>query len=216
MNHQYLYGATVAVFAFGIVTVGPAYAQRRDGGLLPQENSGEVTAVGCLVRGSAVRGGDEDKYVLAHPRKGPVASVPEATCKADPGANALTVDNPEKGNITDAALGRWVEIGGRLERETSDNPDDLRELDVATFKLVPVVIPPTPVAAAPPTQARAAAPPQTARAAEPMPAQAAVPAPAPMPERRELPKTASPLPAIGFAGLFSLAAGLMLRSFRLR
>ena len=40
MTHQYLYGATVVVFAFGVVTVGPAYAQRRDGGLLPQEESG--------------------------------------------------------------------------------------------------------------------------------------------------------------------------------
>ena len=68
----------------------PAYAQRRDGGLLPQDQSGQVTAVGCLVRGSAVRGGKEDKYVLARPKKGPVASVPEATCTADPGADALT------------------------------------------------------------------------------------------------------------------------------
>ena len=148
MTHKYLFGATVAVFAFGVVTVGPAYAQRRDGGLLPQETSGDVTAVGCLVRGTAVRGGQKDKYVLARVKKGPVASVPEATCTVEPGADALTVDNPEKGKITDAALGRWVEITGRLERETDKDPDNLRELDVATFKLVPVVIP-TPPAAAP-------------------------------------------------------------------
>ena len=150
MTHKYLFGATVAVFAFGVVTVGPAYAQRRDGGLLPQETSGDVTAVGCLVRGTAVKGGPKDKYVLARVKKGPVASVPEATCTVEPGADALTVDNPEKGKITDAALGRWVEITGRLERETDKDPDNLRELDVATFKLVPVVIP-TPPAAAPGT-----------------------------------------------------------------
>ena len=96
MTLQYLYGATVVVFAFGVVTVEPAYAQRRDGSLLPQDQSGQVTAVGCLVRGNAVRGGKADKYVLARPRKGPVASVPEATCTADPGADALTLDNPEK------------------------------------------------------------------------------------------------------------------------
>ena len=197
------------VFAFGVVTAGPAYAQRRDGNLLPQENSGQVTAVGCLVRGTAVRGGKKDRYALARPRKGPVASVPEASCTVDPGADALTVDNPEKGNITDAALGRWVEISGRLERETSKDPDDLRELDVATFKLVPVVIPPKPAPAAQPTPAPAPQP--AARAAEPMPAPAAAP-----PEPRKLPKTASPLPAIGLAGLLSLAAGFMLRSFRLR
>ncbi len=97
MTLQYLYGATVVVFAFGVVTVGPAYAQRRDGSLLPQEKSGDVTAVGCLVRGTAVRGGKKDKYALARPRRGPVASVPEASCTADPGADALTLDNPEKG-----------------------------------------------------------------------------------------------------------------------
>ena len=119
MTLQYLYGATVVVFAFGVVTVEPAYAQRRDGNLLPQDQSGQVTAVGCLVRGNAVRGGKADKYVLARPKKGPVASVPEATCTADPGADALTLDNPEKANMTDAMLGRWVEISGRLESETT-------------------------------------------------------------------------------------------------
>ena len=207
MTHQYLLGATVVVFAFGVVAVGPASAQRRDGGLLPQEESGTVTAVGCLVRGAAVRGGKPDKYALARPRKGPVASVPEASCTADPGADALTIDNPEKGKITDAALGRWVEIGGRLERETDKDPDNLRELDVASFRLVPVVMPPAP----PPPPAPAAAPPPAPRAPEPTPA-----APPPPPEPPKLPKTASPLPAIGLAGLLSLAAGLTLRSFRLR
>jgi hypothetical protein len=212
MTHKYLFGATVAVFAFGVVTVGPAYAQRRDGGLLPQETSGDVTAVGCLVRGTAVRGGKKDKYALARVKKGPVASVPEATCTVDPGADALTVDNPEKGKITDAALGRWVEITGRLERETDKDPDNLRELDVATFKLVPVVIPTPPAAApAPAPRAAAPAPAPAPRAAEPM-----APAPAPTPEPKKLPKTASQFPAIGLAGLLSLSAGLMLRSFRLR
>jgi len=210
MTHKYLYGATVVVFAFGVVTVGPAYAQRRDGGLLPQETSGDVTAVGCLVRGTAVRGGKKDKYTLARVKKGPVASVPEATCTVDPGADALTVDNPEKGKITDAALGRWVQITGRLEKETDKDPDNLRELDVATFKLVPVVIP-TPPAASPAPAARAAAPAPAPRAAEPM-----APAPTPTPQPKKLPKTAGQLPAIGFAGLLSFAAGLMLRSFRLR
>ena len=105
-----------------------------------RNKSGQVTAVGCLVRGNAVRGGKKDKYVLARPRKGPVASVPEATCTADPGADALTLDNPEKASMTDAMLGRWVEISGRLEKETSKNPDNLRELDVLTFKMVPVVV----------------------------------------------------------------------------
>ena len=210
MAHQYVFGATVVVFALGVVTVGPAYAQRRDGGLLPQAESADVTAVGCLVKGTSVRGGKADKYALARVKQGPVASVPEASCTTEPGADALTIDNPEKGKITDAALGRWVEITGRLERETDKDPDNLRELDVASFRLVPVVIPPKPAPAASPAPAAAPAP--AARAPEPTPA----PAAAPTPEPKKLPKTASQIPAIGFAGLLSLAAGLALRSFRLQ
>jgi predicted component of type VI protein secretion system len=217
MTLQFVYGATVGVFAFGVVAVAPAYAQRRDGGLLPQDQSGDVIAVGCLVRGSTVRGGKPDKYALARVRKGPLTSVPEGTCTADPGADALTLDNPDKAGVNDSALGRWVEIGGRLERETSKDPDNLRELDVASFKLVPVVLPPRPAAAPAPAPAPRATPPSAAAprpAPVPAPAPAAAPAPAPAP--RTLPKTASYVPAIGLAGLLSLAAGLMLRSFRRR
>ena len=114
----------------GMVTVGPVYAQRRDGSLLPQNQSGQVTAVGCLVQGDAVRGGKKGKYVLARVRKGPAANVPENSCTAEAGADALMVDNPEKAKITDAMVGHWVEISGRLESETSKDPDNLRELDV--------------------------------------------------------------------------------------
>ena len=150
MTLEYVHRATIGVFAFSLVAVGPAYAQRRDGSLLPQNQSGQVTAVGCLVRGDAVRGGKKDKYTLARPRRGPVASVPEASCTVDSGADALTLDNPEKASITDAMIGHWVEIGGRLESETDKDPDNLRELDVLTAKLVPVVIPRPAAQPAPP------------------------------------------------------------------
>jgi hypothetical protein len=225
MTLQFVYGATVGVFAFGVVAVGPAYAQRRDGGLLPQDQSGDVIAVGCLVRGSTVRGGKPDKYVLARVRQGPVASVPEATCTVDPGADALTLDNPDKAGVKDSALGVWVEVGGRLEKETSKDPDNLRELDVASFKVVPVVLPARPTAPPPERPAAAAqpapqppAPAAAPRALAPTPAPAPAPAlaPTPAPAHKLLPKTASYSPAIGLAGLFFLAAGLVLRSFRLR
>lgn len=219
MTLQCVYGATVAVFAFGVVSVGPAYAQRRDGALLPQDQSGEVTAAGCLVRGTSVRGGPKDKYVLAKPKRGPVASVPDSACTASTGDDALTLDNTSAAGINDKMLGRWVEITGRLERETDKNPDNLRELDVASFKMIPVAAPPRP---GPPATPPAAAPPATPRpapAATPPPAAAPAPAPAaaaPAEPRKTLPKTASPLPAIGFAGLLSLGVGLMLRSLRRR
>ena len=144
MTSKHVFGVTAVVFALGVVTVDSAYAQaRRDGNLLPQNQGGQVIAVGCVLRGSDVRGGkkDKDKYVLARPRKGPVASVPEASCTADSGAPALDLDNTKDAGVTDALLGKWVEIGGRLEKETDKDPDNLRELDVKTFKLVPVVPP---------------------------------------------------------------------------
>ena len=214
-----LYGATVAVVAFGLVTVEPAYAQRRDGNLLPQNQSGQVTAVGCLVKGNAVRGGQADKYVLARPKKGPVESVPEATCTAETGADALTLDNPEKASLKDSMLGRWVEITGRLESETSKDPDNLRELDVVSAKMVTVVPPPR-AAAAPPRPATAA--PAAAAAAEARPAPSAAPQAAAAPAAsataapRSLPKTASQVPAVGLAGLLALAGGFILRAFRVR
>lgn len=216
MTRQYVYGATVVVFALGVVTVGPAYAQRRDGSLLPQEQSGQVTTVGCLVRGSAVRGGKNQEYVLARPTKGPVASVPEASCTADPGADALDLDNTAKAGASDAMLGRWVEISGRLERETSKDPDNLRELDVTSLKLVPVVPPRAAVAPSPAPQSTPPAPRPTpqAPAATAAPA-AAAPVASSGEAPRTLPSTASPVPAIGLAGLLFLVGGLMLRWFRL-
>jgi LPXTG-motif cell wall-anchored protein len=108
-------------------------------------------------------------------------------------------------------LGRWVEITGKLESETSKNPDNLRELDVLSSRMVPVVLPPT-AAATPPARQT---PPVAESRPTPAPVGTAAPA-APPAEPRKLPKTASQLPAIGLAGLLSLAAALMLRSFRLR
>ena len=213
MRFQSVYGGTVAALVVGMVSAGPVYAQRRDGNLLPQNQSGQVTAVGCLVQGEGVRGGKKGKYVLARVRKGPAANVPENSCTADAGADALMVDNPEKAKITDAMVGRWVEISGKLESETSKDPDNLRELDVMSARLIPVVVPPTPGPA--PTPAARPAP----AAAEPRPTMAPAPAAAPAPTAeapKKLPKTASPLPGIGFAGLLSFAGSLGLRSFRLK
>lgn len=228
MISRYVFGATAVVFALGLVTVESTYAQqRRDGNLLPQEQDGQVTAVGCLLRGSEVRGGkkDKDKYVLARPRKGPVASVPEATCRADAGADALDLDNTKDAGVTDSLLGRWVEIAGKLEKETSKNPDNLRELDVKSFKLVPVVPPRAAAVPNTPSRPASAATQPAPPAASPAPApETTPPPPAASPTLaasntgggQSLPHTASNRPAIALASLLSLAGAFFLRSYRLR
>jgi hypothetical protein len=154
------------------------------------------------MRGDQISGGDQEDYVLARPMIGPVQSVPEATCTADASADALELEDVAD-IVDESMLGRWVEIYGELEKETSDNPDNLREIDVNSAKLVPVI--PPRVATAPPPQRpvvrqQPITPPQTARV-EPAPS---------------LPTTASPVPAIGLLGLLSLGGGFLLRSFRFR
>jgi hypothetical protein len=139
--------------------------------------------------------------------------VPEGSCSADSGADALQIDNPEKG-ITAAMVGRWVQISGRLERETDKDPDNLRELDVQSARLVPVVPPRVAVATPAPAPVTAAPRPRTP---EPVPEAAPAPAPPPAPEpARVLPHTASNRPASALVGLFLLAGALTLRAFRLR
>jgi len=104
-----------------------------------------------------------------------------------------------------------VQIHGKLESETSKDPDNLRELDVETVKVIPVVVPrPAQTASAAPAPAPAAAPAPRAYQASPAPAAPEAPV------HHTLPKTASQIPAIGLAGFFLLAAGLGLRTMRLR
>jgi hypothetical protein len=197
-------GVTTVAIAFGLM-IGPANAQQRDGGLLPLHESGTVTVAGCLLRGDQVSGGDKDKYVLANLQN--IANAPEQTCTADPGATAVQLDNPKKGNIDESMLGKWIEVSGRLEKETSTD-NILRELDVNAARLLPV-------------EARIAALPEP----EPEPqavAQPAAPEPSPEPVpvatsgQADLPKTASSAPIIAMLGLFAFAGSLGLRSLRTR
>ena len=205
MTLRYLRNGMIALVIAGGVP-GLAYAQQRDGGLLPLSQSGLVTVAGCLMRGDQVRGGDEDKFVLANLHTG-IATVPEHTCTADAGATAVQLDNPKKGNVNDSMLGRWVEVHGRLEKETSTD-DILRELDVDSARLLPVVIPTR--AAAPVFEPSPEPPAFQAAAPEPI----AEPVPVATSGQETLPKTASPVPLMGLLGLFACAGGLVLRSFR--
>ena len=207
MTLRYVHNTVaVAVLACG-VTAGVAYAQHRDCGLLPPNQSGTVTVTGCLMRGDQIRGGDSDKFVLANPTGAPIESAPEQTCSAGGDADALQLDNPKKGNIDESMLGRWVQISGRLEKETSTD-DILRELDVESARLIPVA------------QRAAAAPEPAPEPAAFEPAPAAEPPPAPVPVatsgQEPLPKTAGSGPTLALFGLLALAGSLALRALPAR
>jgi hypothetical protein len=209
LRFRVIHGVVTAAVLAGSVTLGTAFAQQRDGGLLPLKESGMITVAGCLLRGDQVRAGDDDKYVLANPTLAPLVSVPEAACSANFDANAVQLDNPKKGNIDEAMLGRWVSITGRLERETSTD-DILRELDVTSASLLPVD---------PPRVARIEPEPIAAPSFEPAAVAASEPEPAPVPvatsgQTVELPKTAGPLPLVGLLGLLACGGSLVLRSLR--
>ena len=200
MTLRYVHSTmALTVLTCGLM-VGVANAQLRDGGILPPDQGGVVTVTGCLMRGDQIRSGDSDKFVLANPTAAPIANAPEASCTADHDANALQLDNPKKGNIDESMLGKWVQINGRLEKETSHD-DILRELDVHSASLVPVA------------QRVEAAP-----APEPEPVAAAVePEPAPTPvatsgQEPSLPKTAGEGPTFALLGLLALAGSLALRA----
>jgi hypothetical protein len=193
----------VIVLTWGLVVVAPARAQNT--ALLPAEESAVITVTGCLQRG----GNDRDKFLLANPRLGPVASVTDAACDAAVDTRALELDDADDRGINETMVGRWIEISGRLERETSTNPDNLREISVRSFRLIPVV----------PERAEAAPAPAPAPAP---PAETLVPAPAlPAPVatsgiEEPLPKTASPLAVIGLLGLLSIAGSVGFRVYRSR
>lgn len=183
------------------ITVVPASAQTRQGTLLPPEQSGWVTVMGCL----QPRGTHGGKYALASPMER-VASVHEDTCSAAVDERSFELDDPQESGITEALLGRWIEIHGKLEKETSTDPTNLRELDVKSFRVVPVVRP------------VAEAIPEPAPLLEPTPVAPAhaeeVPVATTGTVEPTLPKTAGSLPALGLLGLLSLAGGLALHRNR--
>jgi hypothetical protein len=206
MSLRYVCGAVAALaLSIGAPAVTPAYAQSQE--LLPPEESGPVTAAGCLTIG----GKNGDQYVLTHVVPGPLASVPEATCTAAADVLDIDLDHAQQHGLNQSLIGRWIEVDGTLEKETHITPHNQRELRVKSFRMVPVV-PPREAAAAP------APAPQLEQPAAPTSSDTT---PTTVEERPvattgevppALPKTASPIPLIGLLGLLSLAGGLALRS----
>jgi hypothetical protein len=204
----------------------------------------QVTAVGCLqterdyrqqhskANGGALRTGlgEGNEYMLVNATIGvqsmEVPPAPESdvnNCAASPETGqAFELSGKGEGDLAQY-VGRRVVIRGTLKHAEHD-PDavgtsgtftprptnggvdltggelQLREINVDSLAVAPI-------AAATREEAAAAAP----APAAPVPQPAGEPPAAP-----ELPKTASPLPAIGLIGLLSLAAALGLRLARVR
>ena len=85
-----------------------------------------ITVVGCFQRG----GKNGERFVLASPRLGPIAGVPEATCRVRATEPAFELEHTDQQGINESMLGRWIEVNGRLEKEMSTNPENLREMHV--------------------------------------------------------------------------------------
>ena len=198
MTVRHVCGAVMAV----VLTCGAPTVARAQ--ILPPEESGMVTVAGCLLLRDADH---KDQYILANPVPGPIDSVPDGRCSATIDQRAFDLDKTHKVGMSDALLGHWVEINGRLEKETHDRLDNLRELSALSFRVVPVVPPPVEVAVV-----ERIAPPEIQQTPTPR-AETPVATTGTLPEA--LPKTASPLQGIGLLGLFGLAGGLALRVNRL-
>src|SRR5688572_10394648 len=132
---------TVIVLSCGVLTVDPAHAQTRDASLLPPEQSGVITVAGCLQLG----GKNGDRFLLANPKLGPIANVPDETCDATVDDRTLDLQYTAQHGINRSMVGHWVEINGRLEKETDTDLTNLREMEVRSFRMVPVI--PRPVIA---------------------------------------------------------------------
>jgi hypothetical protein len=199
---------TAIVLICGLPTLDPGHAQTRDSSLLPPDTSGLITVAGCLQPGEK-----KGEYVLANPTLGPIANVREETCSARVDDRALDLKDTSEHGINQSMLGHWVEINGRLEKETDADLTNLRELDVRSFRMLPVI---PPRAEAAPVHVP---PPQAAQQPFTPPADTTAP-PEEQPRgttgvvETTLPKTATPLPAIGLLGPLSLAGGLGLRLSR--
>ena len=184
--------------------------------------------------------GDGDEFILVNAAIGVQPMNVAPATEAENANCAASRDNGQAFELTghsedDLApyIGRRVVVNGMLKHAKHDpetvgttgeftpRPTDggvditgaeleLREINVESFALAPVMAARIEAPIAPEPE------PEAAPAPAPEPAPQAEPAPAPAPQQAaapELPKTASPLPAIGLIGLLSLAGAFGLRLF---
>ncbi len=201
---------TLALLTGGLVAVAPAVGRAQDGSVL-QAPPGRITVVGCFLR---ERVKHHTEHVLVSPTIGSVTSVPEAACNVNSGnRQMLELEKVKDSHLLGQQTGQWIEITGDLRKIQGD--DDLRELHVKTWKIVPVVPPRAAAFEAPAFAAPPVSPTEPLAPIERPVATSGVqetPAAKPAP----LPHTASALPLTGLAGFLALAGGLALLAGRRR
>jgi len=195
----------------GLTGVVAVVARAQDVANMPK---GHVTLVGCFTRMADPDDQDDDRFVLANATLGPATSVPNPNCSPSERGAVLRLSDVHDHGLDMVTLGRWVEIYGELGKIRDG--DDLRKLEVKSFREVPVTPPPVvmviPVPEAPKAAVETPHQEPEARVETPEPvATAGIETPAPEPKK--LPKTASSLPLIGMLGLFALTGGVVLRAF---
>jgi hypothetical protein len=210
-NRHVIRTVAATVFTAGLVALGATSARAQNTTSIPDEG-GPITMAGCFTTGVIGHDTDDERFVLAKPMVGTVASVPEATCTASSSDQMIKLQDLHHVKMGAAQAGRWVQVSGRLEG--NHRSDGVREVHVKSFMLIPVVVPPPAVAAvimpAPAPQASVETPaPRT-------PTVEYTPTPAPVPTagvtvRKKLPKTATSLPLVGLIGVLALAGAFGLR-----
>jgi LPXTG-motif cell wall-anchored protein len=202
-----------SLLTFGMVALAPATGRAQDSTTLPDEGQ-MITLTGCFTTG-VIGKSTKERFVLAKPFVGTVASVAEPTCSAAGTDQMIKLQDLHQVDMGAGQVGRWVQIYGRLEGNHKDSDDHYREVHVKSFSLVPVVVPPPKVAEVIIQQP----------APEPTPAPQIAEAPAPAPEpqpvatsgiRKRLPKTATTVPVFGLIGILSIAGGFALQLFNRR
>src|ERR1700741_4651681 len=100
-----------SVLSFAVVALVPLNAGAQ-GASIPDEG-GPITLVGCFTKG-VIGHSKNERFVLAKPIVGSVASVPEATCTASSGDQMIKLQDLKQVHLGDAQFGRCLEIHGRL------------------------------------------------------------------------------------------------------
>jgi len=181
---------------------------------------GYVTLVGCFTQGTIK---NHERYVLLNPTVGPATTVPDSACSATGNDRMIKLERVKKHYMAERiALGQWIEVSGKLEKNGDQDEDNVRELEVSSFRPVPVAAPhvaeviptPTPPPPAPPAVTPPAAP--TVEPAAPAPEAPAAVGTTGVTTRHRLPHTESPLPLAGLMALISFGLALALQAKRRR